>query len=100
MKSNKPTKKKARPRMFADILTDATYGIINDCHLDRPLIKGAARLRGAIVELSNTLVSVAEDRSYYEAIVDGSWPSATEIILRHHKNLKVVPKPPKGRRKR
>jgi hypothetical protein len=58
-----------------------TLDIDNLC--DDPIVV----LMREIDALRNENVGEGEDRNYYQAIVDGSWPTSTEIILRHHPEL-------------
>lgn len=48
----------------------------------RATIKSGAReeLCKLIDELSDQLLEVEDDRDYYAAILDGSWPSAVELL--------------------
>ncbi len=45
-------------------------------------------LRDLIYELQSALMHSEDDANYYQAIVDGSWASADEIIAFSRKKLK------------
>lgn len=40
-------------------------------------------------EIYNALFHSEADRDYYKCVVDGSWPTADEVIISHRKNRAV-----------
>ena len=47
-------------------------------------------MRTLIGQLEDELVNTQEDLNYHQAILDGSWPQATKILLRSLKKARAI----------